>query len=304
MKEIPVEIKSWIERQRIKGRTWDSIMFANKQSLEGLAQFLVNQNEDNDWPDLTVEEWQTIVEEQRLKEDANKAIIDDNGASVIADNNETNNLTIPTIYNSAWQTYKRKLAEKGFPEQTISIIQDATIKTLRNLSRDTHDKEAVKGLVVGNVQSGKTANMAALMAMASDYGWNMFIILSGMMNNLKRQTIRRLLSDLKDSQWDWVPLHDPSSGSEDGARARDLDWNETSKKRYLSVCIKYPKRLKDLLNWINCRSFFQMAKKVFFKWQKIDFWKIKKMGGYQSGNRPSIFLTDAIALVFFRIVLK
>ncbi len=251
MEEIPVEIKSWIEKQRIKGIAWDSIMLANKMSLEGLAQFLVNQNEDNDWPDLTVEDWQTIVEGQRLKENANKAIIDDSGASVIADNNETNNLTIPTGYDSAWQTYKRKLAEKGFPEQTISIIQDATIKTLRNLSRDTHDKEAVKGLVVGNVQSGKTANMAALMAMASDYGWNMFIILSGMMNNLKRQTISRILSDLKGSKWDWRPVHDPSSGSQDGERARDLDWGEASRQRYLSVCIKNSYRLKDLLNWIN-----------------------------------------------------
>ena len=46
----------------------------------------------------------------------------------------------------------------------------------------------VKGLVIGNVQSGKTANMAALMAMAADWGWNMFIVLSGTIENLRQQT--------------------------------------------------------------------------------------------------------------------
>lgn len=69
-------------------------------------------------------------------------------------------------------------------------MEDANIKILRQLSRDTHETGAVKGLVVGNVQSGKTANMAALMAMAADAGWNMFIVLSGMMENLRVQTLK------------------------------------------------------------------------------------------------------------------
>ena len=67
---------------------------------------------------------------------------------------------------------------------------------MKRLSSDTTEMKPVKGLVIGNVQSGKTANMAALMAMAADWGWNMFIVLSGTIENLRQQTQNRLLNDL------------------------------------------------------------------------------------------------------------
>lgn len=251
MNTIPEEIRRWIDKQRSKGISWNSIMLANKQSTEKLMQFLSNQKEDNDWPELSVAAWQEFVEIAKHNEETINAIIDEKGASHIADNNETNGLGIPQEEDSAWQTYKRTLAQKGFSESTISIIEKATIKTLGKLSRDTHNHEAVKGLVVGNVQSGKTTYMAALMTMAADHGWNMFVILSGMMNNLKDQTIRRIISDLNGSKWDWIPVRDPSAGSPHGDRTRDLDWSYTSRRRYLSVCIKNKIRLKDLLNWLN-----------------------------------------------------
>ena len=75
-------------------------------------------------------------------------------------------------------------------------MERATIKILKRLSNDTTEIRPVKGLVIGNVQSGKTANMAALMAMAADWGWNMFIVLSGTIENLRQQTQNRLLGDL------------------------------------------------------------------------------------------------------------
>ncbi|MEJ7385979.1 hypothetical protein WL512_11625, partial [Staphylococcus epidermidis] len=63
--------------------------------------------------------------------------------------------------------------------------------------------------VVGNVQSGKTANMAGLMAQAADNGFNYFIILSGVIENLREQTSHRLYSDMKGDgtssiQWNLV----------------------------------------------------------------------------------------------------
>ena len=48
--------------------------------------------------------------------------------------------------------------------------------------------------MVGNVQSGKTANMGALISMAADNGWNMFIILTGTIESLRQQTETRLYS--------------------------------------------------------------------------------------------------------------
>ena len=41
---------------------------------------------------------------------------------------------------------------------------------------------------MGSVQSGKTANMIGLASMAADKKWNFFIVLSGSIDNLRRQT--------------------------------------------------------------------------------------------------------------------
>ena len=57
----------------------------------------------------------------------------------------------------------------------------------------------VSGLVIGNVQSGKTANYTALIARAADSGYNLIIVLSGgNFNDLRVQTQKRLFKDLID----------------------------------------------------------------------------------------------------------
>jgi len=56
--------------------------------------------------------------------------------------------------------------------------------------------EAYKGLVVGYVQSGKTANYTALTAKAFDAGYELVIVLTGIHNALRRQTQRRMNEEL------------------------------------------------------------------------------------------------------------
>ena len=53
-----------------------------------------------------------------------------------------------------------------------------------------------KGLVVGAVQSGKTASMIGVSAIALDQGFRIIIILAGLKDDLRRQTARRVNSDL------------------------------------------------------------------------------------------------------------
>ena len=48
-----------------------------------------------------------------------------------------------------------------------------------------------RGLVVGHVQSGKTANYAGLADKAADAGYKLIIVLAGMHNALRQQTQRR-----------------------------------------------------------------------------------------------------------------
>ena len=60
-----------------------------------------------------------------------------------------------------------------------------------------------RGLVVGYVQSGKTANMTGVISKALDAGYNTIIVLAGLTNKLRFQTQLRLYKDLVERN----PLH-------------------------------------------------------------------------------------------------
>lgn len=53
-----------------------------------------------------------------------------------------------------------------------------------------------KGLVLGYVQSGKTANMAALICRAADQGYRLVVVLAGLYKDLRSQTQNRLDQDV------------------------------------------------------------------------------------------------------------
>lgn len=94
-----------------------------------------------------------------------------------------------------WNRYKFYLDQtKGFPESVITHIDSLTDDILDHLF-DPQIKDieiAKKGLVVGQVQSGKTANYTALICKAVDAGFNFVIVLAGIHNNLRSQTQNRL----------------------------------------------------------------------------------------------------------------
>jgi hypothetical protein len=58
------------------------------------------------------------------------------------------------------------------------------------------DSAAVRGLVIGEVQSGKTGHMASVIAKAVDAGFNVVIVLAGLTDVLRNQTQDRLDKDL------------------------------------------------------------------------------------------------------------
>lgn len=240
-----------IEKFRQNGKSWEWIR--QRDSEEQLSNYLQFQHENNCWPELNVEEWHAIVDAKKSKFEQEQCLVDAEGAAIIGGINENNDIQTPPVNeDGAWQTYMRRIARK-FGDDAALIIKDTTFKTLRSLSRDTQKIGAVKGLVIGNVQSGKTANMAALMAMAADCGWNMFIVLSGMMENLRKQTERRLAEDLSDSELNWHMLgpEQISSVAEYQNMLRNLNFEENRRNRYMIVCLKNSKRLNSLLNWLS-----------------------------------------------------
>jgi hypothetical protein len=64
-----------------------------------------------------------------------------------------------------------------------------------------------RGLVVGNVQSGKTATYSTLIARAFDSGYKLVIVLSGRLDSLRRQTSSRLNSELVIHAPEGVDVH-------------------------------------------------------------------------------------------------
>jgi len=88
-----------------------------------------------------------------------------------------------------WNRYQKYLLQKQFPDQIISKIDDVTDKILGRLENpDKIGSWDRRGMVVGHVQSGKTANFIGVVNKASDVGYKLIIILAGMIEDLRSQT--------------------------------------------------------------------------------------------------------------------
>ncbi|MBM2617042.1 Z1 domain-containing protein [Actinoplanes sp. LDG1-06] len=95
--------------------------------------------------------------------------------------------------NFYWAHYRRYLLDKGWAPEAVNGLDLATEEVVRRLSDPTrtHAYQA-KGLVVGYVQSGKTANFTGVIAKAVDAGYRLVVVLTGTTNMLRAQTQRRL----------------------------------------------------------------------------------------------------------------
>ncbi|GAA1290526.1 hypothetical protein Psi02_15170 [Planotetraspora silvatica] len=97
-----------------------------------------------------------------------------------------------------WDHYSQFLNEKrGWAPEAIASLDIATDRVVERLSDPTReDAYQAKGLVVGYVQSGKTANFTGVLAKAVDVGYRLIIVLTGTTDLLRAQTQRRLDMEL------------------------------------------------------------------------------------------------------------
>jgi hypothetical protein len=96
-----------------------------------------------------------------------------------------------------WTSYEQKLRAKGWSDAAIASLDEASRAVVERLT-DPEQPTArqAKGLVVGYVQSGKTANFTGVTAKAIDAGYRLVIVLGGTLNLLRAQTQRRLDMEL------------------------------------------------------------------------------------------------------------
>jgi hypothetical protein len=255
--------RRWITDSREHGVSWEEIELGRKRDYAGLQSFLSLQADINFWPEMSISEWQLLVASQKNAEKHMKHVELLDGIAHIHDSRQDNAITVPEDDTSSWQLYKKKLLADGFKAETVAEIERTTLKILKRLNADTTSSCPVKGLVIGNVQSGKTANMAALMAMAADWGWNMFVVLSGTIENLRVQTQNRLFNDLNQqgSLW-WRPLQHLSKKVDISQKAQSLHFDSGSKERYFTVCLKNSTRLKNLIQWAQADKNKQRQMKI------------------------------------------
>ncbi|MFI6061665.1 Z1 domain-containing protein [Streptomyces sp. NPDC051286] len=96
-----------------------------------------------------------------------------------------------------WNSYEQLLRRKGWSDAAVSSLDEASHAVVERLSDPTRTEAyGARGLVVGYVQSGKTANFTGVTAKAIDAGYRLVIVLGGTLNLLRGQTQRRLDMEL------------------------------------------------------------------------------------------------------------
>lgn len=98
-----------------------------------------------------------------------------------------------------WRRLRTYLIDqKGWSLRDVEALDASSDNVLKHIEDPRLDTEGAKtafriqGLVLGYVQSGKTANFTSLIAKAADRGYRLVIVLSGIHNSLRSQTQRRL----------------------------------------------------------------------------------------------------------------
>jgi len=91
-----------------------------------------------------------------------------------------------------WLRYRQWLDE-GLPPAAVDSVERVTDRVLGLLEDPNRQGGwSRRGLVVGHVQSGKTANYIGLVCKAADAGYKLIIILAGAHKNLRSQTQMRV----------------------------------------------------------------------------------------------------------------
>lgn len=93
--------------------------------------------------------------------------------------------------NYYWNRY-REYIKKSLPPEVVKTINEDTDVVMDNIENPSIERFSRYGMVVGHVQSGKTANYSALVCKAADVGYKFIVVIAGGINNLRNQTQERL----------------------------------------------------------------------------------------------------------------
>ncbi len=116
------------------------------------------------------------------------------GAVITKDHRPWLAATRPKVDFYYWNRLRKYYLETGIlPSHVIATLDSDTDEILDQCGNPKDENYgAVRGMVMGNVQSGKTTNYSALICKAADAGYRVIILLAGITNSLRSQTQERL----------------------------------------------------------------------------------------------------------------
>ncbi len=174
-----------------------------------------------------------------------------------------------------WNRYRDYLQdEKNYPEAVLNQLDKLTDRTLDGLFNPDQNVLISKyGLVVGQVQSGKTSNYTGLICKAADAGFKLIIVLAGIHNNLRSQTQLRLDEGFLgfDTQFqrafntgqhtigvgigkNALPVHSVTSSSDNGDFSARTTQTFNTNEPIVAVVKKNTKVLEKLYQWLSSQA--------------------------------------------------
>lgn len=177
--------------------------------------------------------------------------------------------------NEEFRTYRTRylkyLRTIGRSESIIAETDRSSLEIIKKIGDPKNtDNYFVKGLVVGSVQSGKTSNFNAVVNSCIDVGYELIIVLSGVMEDLRRQTQIRIEEEVEGrmvGRGKFLGVGKVASFGRQGSyskvnqivipTSRDKDFNRNMKDSDFSlnqvnvlICKKNTSVLQNLLLWL------------------------------------------------------
>jgi hypothetical protein len=183
-----------------------------------------------------------------------------------------------------WNRYRALLNNKGMNGNVLSTMDTVTERILGLLEDPTKDGQwDRRGMVIGHVQSGKTANYTGLICKAADAGYKLIIVIAGIHNNLRSQTQFRIDEGFvgRDSSALGMKRHERiiGVGNYDLSRkpvtftSRESDFNVATANNVgvhinallepaVLVIKKNPKTLESLMKWLKEHNSLQGSDRI------------------------------------------
>lgn len=125
---------------------------------------------------------------------------------------------------------------KGWSGDILDPLSKSSRDVVAELGDPAEKEFDVRGVVVGHVQSGKTANMTAVIARAIDAGYNLVVVLAGTTDKLRHQTQARLEGDLLERlNYNWYKLTKCNEYDDEGFLTESGDYRGQVSKQLPSV---------------------------------------------------------------------